>query len=406
MKKLVLYQFTLLAVAILLIVPGKRGNAIPAFARKYQISCQVCHSPVMPRLKAFGEDFAGNGFRMTEYESPRYLIPAGDEKLSLLRELPLAIRMDGFVSYTNVEDAGSDFGAPYVLKIISGGEISEKLSYYFYFFFNERGVTAGVEDAFIIYNDLLNTGINFYLGQFAVSDPLFKGELRYTIEPYKIYGVTPGNSTADLKYDRGVIFEKGFKTGTTVVGEIISGAGIGGARGDYVEGYLFDKDKYKNFLGRINQSIGKNLSVGIFAYTGKENLTDLSGLYTDMTNNVNMIGPDVSLNLEDKFVFNVQYVRRTDSQVFSEGGGIAYADVQTNGAFAEVIYSPKGDMSNWYLTGLFNWVDSNLEDLDYTSATLHAGYLLRRNVRIVSEYTQVMYPVSFGKVNVGFVSAF
>ncbi len=32
------------------------------------------------------------------------------------------------------------------------------------------------------------SGINFYLGQFQVSDPLFKGELRYTLEPYKIYG--------------------------------------------------------------------------------------------------------------------------------------------------------------------------------------------------------------------------
>ena len=82
-------------------------NAIPAFARKYQISCQVCHSPVMPRLKAFGDEFAGNGFRMTKYESPRYFIPTGDEKLSLFRELPLAIRMDGFASY-NFDNEGTD----------------------------------------------------------------------------------------------------------------------------------------------------------------------------------------------------------------------------------------------------------------------------------------------------------
>ena len=25
-----------------------------------------------------------------------------------------------------------------------------------------------------------------------------------------------------------------------------------------------------------------------------------------------------------------------------------------SGAFAEVIYAPKGDMSKWYLTGLYN----------------------------------------------------
>ena len=63
-------------------------------------------------------------------------------------------------------------------------------------------------------------------------------------------------------------------------------------------------------------------------------------------------------------------------------------------------------MSNWYLTGLVNLVDSYADELDYRSATIHAGYLLRRNVRIVSEYTQVISPASFGRVNVGFIAAF
>ena len=88
----------------------------------------------MPRLKAFGDEFAGNGFRMTEYESPRYFIQqAGDDRLSLFRELPLAIRIDGFASYNFGNEGSADFGAPFVLKILSGGELSDKLSYYFYF---------------------------------------------------------------------------------------------------------------------------------------------------------------------------------------------------------------------------------------------------------------------------------
>jgi hypothetical protein len=39
-------------------------------------------------------------------------------------------------------------------------------------------------------------------------------------------------------------------------------------------------------------------------------------------------------------------------------------------------------MSKWYLTGLVNWVESDYDPLDYASATLHAGYLLRRNMRL------------------------
>ena len=43
--------------------------AIPAFARKYNASCSLCHSTV-PRLNAFGEDFAANGFEMVIGEEP------------------------------------------------------------------------------------------------------------------------------------------------------------------------------------------------------------------------------------------------------------------------------------------------------------------------------------------------
>jgi hypothetical protein len=89
MKRIRFFKFILLSVAIILSITVQDASSIPAFARKYQISCQVCHSPVMPRLKPFGDDFAGNGFRMTEYESPRYFINTGDDKLSLFRNFLL-----------------------------------------------------------------------------------------------------------------------------------------------------------------------------------------------------------------------------------------------------------------------------------------------------------------------------
>ncbi len=107
----------------------------------------------MPVLKAFGDEFAGAGFRMTDYESPRYFINTGDDRLSLFRELPLAIRIDGFATVNFNNEGTVDFGAPFVVKILSGGELSDKLSYYFYFLFNERGSIAGLEDAFLMYSD-------------------------------------------------------------------------------------------------------------------------------------------------------------------------------------------------------------------------------------------------------------
>lgn len=402
MKRQTFYQVAIMAVILSAVIPGTRCNAIPAFARKYQISCQVCHSPTFPRLKAFGDEFAGNGFRMTKYESPRYFIPTGDEKLSLFRELPLAIRLEGFASYNFDDKGAADFSAPFVIKILSGGELSDKLSYYFYFLFNEKGFVEGIEDAFLMYHDLFGSGINFYIGQFQVSDPLFKGELRYTLEPYRIYEAAPGNSSVNLKYDRGIMFDRGFKTGTTLVGEIVNGCGLSGGTDELV----FDRDKYKNFMGKISQDIGKKVTVGLFGYTGKENLSDPALLSPDITNKISMFGPDLTLNFDDKFVLNVQYVKRIDSKVFIGGDGTTLEDISTNGGFAELICSPKGDMSNWYLTGLVNIVESDADGLDYRSATIHGGYILRRNVRIVSEYTYKFSGPSYGKISAGFVSAF
>jgi hypothetical protein len=399
MKGSHILKMVITAAVVLMVVPAETAEAIPAFARKYQISCQVCHTPAMPRLKAFGDDFAGDGFRMTEYESPRYFIPTGDDRLSLFRELPVAFRFDGHVTANFNGEKSVDFAAPFVLKIISGGELSDRLSYYFYFMLDERGEIAGLEDAFIMYKDLFRTGINVYLGQFAASDPMFKGEMRYTIENYKIYATAPGESSINLKYDKGILLDKGFETGTSVVFEVLSGTGLREAD----HWYVFDKDKYKNMLLKLTQDIGEYASLGFFGYTGKEVLQNNTG---NFVSSVKMYGPDLVLDFNEKLIIGLQYLWRTDSDVYFNWEEPMIEDVKTHGGFAEVIFSPRGDMSNWYLTGLLNWVESDLDFLDYRSATLHAGYLIRRNVRLVTEFTQVFGSQSYAKWSAGFVSAF
>jgi len=399
MKTSFITRAAILTITIIMLLPYRQMSAIPAFARKYQISCQVCHTPVMPRLKAFGDDFAGDGFRMTEYESPRHFVQTGDDRLSLFRELPLAFRIDGHVTANFNGEGSVDFAAPFMLKILSGGELSDKLSYYFYFMLDERGRVAGLEDAFIMYRDLFRTGINVYLGQFAASDPMFKGEMRYTIENYRIYATAPGQSSVNLKYDKGILLDKGFETGTTVVFEVISGMGLGSAD----HWYVFDKDKYKNMLLKLTQDIGEYASLGFFGYTGKEVLQNNTG---DFVSSVKMYGPDLVLDFNEKLIIGLQYLWRTDSDVYLGPELPMRKNVLTHGGFAEVIYSPKGDMSTWYLNGLLNWVESDLNMLDYRSATLHAGYIIRRNVRLVTEYTRVFSGNPYGKLSGGFVSAF
>ena len=67
----------LLLVALALPLLAPPAEAIPAFARKYRVTCTVCHTTA-PALNDFGERFAGNGFQFVVGEPPRDTIPTGD----------------------------------------------------------------------------------------------------------------------------------------------------------------------------------------------------------------------------------------------------------------------------------------------------------------------------------------
>lgn len=395
-----LFSFIIVFTTFIFLV--EQSQAIPAFARKYRISCSTCHAPAAPALKPYGDDFAGNGFRLSDEQAPRYYMDTGDPKLSLIRELPVAVRLEGFVNYNLAGNEKADFASPYILKFMSGGELSNKLSYYFYFYFSERGEVAGVEDAFLAYNDLFGIDFDIALGQFQVSDPLFKRELRLTLEDYTLYTSQIGTSGINMKYDKGVMLTLGLNSGTGITVEVVNGNGIGEARRR-----VFDTDKYKNVLGKISQDIGDLLTVGVFVFKGKEELEN--SVVEPIINEVNMWGPDLSFAPNDKWTLNAQYLQRKDSRVFAAlNSPTILDDLKTDGAMAELIFSPKGDDSNWYMLGMYNWVESDFDAADYHSTTLHAGYLLRRNIRLAAEYTLDMTQSEnkLNKLSFGFISAF
>jgi hypothetical protein len=348
-------------------------EAMPAFARKYSMSCKTCHAP-FPKLLPYGEEFAANGFVIKDKEAPRYFVDTGDSALSLLRDLPIALRLEGFMNWNTADNRRLDFTAPYILKFLSGGAIAKNIAYYFYFFLSERGEIAGLEDAFVMFNDLFGADLDLYAGQFQISDPLFKREIRLPAEDYQIYRATPGDSRINLTYDRGLMLAAGFRTGTDVTFEVLNGTGIHEAN-IFRE---FDDDPYKNVLLRVSQEIVPAFRVGAFGFLGKERPDEI-------VNSVWMAGGDATVSVKP-FELNVQYVERRDSNPFF-ATILPIEKLMTRGGFAELIYMPRGVDSRWYAAGLFNWVDSGQLELRYTAATAHAGYLLRRNMRWIAEAT-------------------
>ncbi|MFO7527081.1 MAG: hypothetical protein R6W68_16630 [Ignavibacteriaceae bacterium] len=385
--------------------------AIPAFARKYNMSCKTCHTQ-FPALKDFGDEFAGNGFILKDQDAPRYFVDTGDEELSLIRDIPLALRLEGYLTYNNRNTEQADFTAPYLLKLLSGGSIAPDVAYYFYFFFSERGEVSGIEDAFIMFNDLFGSELDVYVGQFQVSDPLFKRELRLTYDDYEIYKTKVGSSNINLAYDRGIMITYGFESGTDITAMVLNGTGIGQAN----VFRNFDNDKYKNFLGRISQGIGDHLRIGGFGYWGKEEhkvyISSSEG-FLFPNNLALMFGGDATISIEP-LELNLQYVERNDDNPYFlheyNIGNINNAKIKTRGGFAELIYRPEGDDSKWYSALLYNYIESDTHELDrtlrnYESLAVHLGYMLRRNIRLVAEYSH-NFTNEYGRFGVGFISAF
>jgi hypothetical protein len=384
---------SLLMVLILAIILPQTADAIPAFARTHKLSCTTCHAP-FPRLKEFGAEFAANGFTIPESEKERDFISAGDDLLKLNKTFPLAARFDAYALFDSDADVKADLQTPWALKLLSGGNLAKNVGYYFYFFMDERGEVAGIEDAYIHFNNIGGQAFDIMVGQFQTSDPLMKRELRLTYEDYNIYRTKVGDSNTDLTYDRGIMMTYDIEsTGTGLVAMVVNGNGKPDAGSDR----KFDTDNFKNFGARIIQSVGDPLSVGYFFYSGQEMDLNASGA----KNKVTFHGPDFVLG-NGMFDLTFQYLFREDTDPGFTG---IDADVETQGMVAELVFSPQRDKSRQYYTLLYNQIDSDWDDNDYETFTVGVTHLLARNVRGTLEYTRNV-EMETNRGVIGLVTAF
>ncbi|MEJ5166922.1 MAG: hypothetical protein WHV67_07840 [Thermoanaerobaculia bacterium] len=383
MKKIILFCLFLISTLIFL---TDDGFSIPAFARKYQYSCTTCHAPA-PHLKPFGEEFAANGFKLTDetQEPKRATIDTGDPILKLLREFPLAARIEGFAAYKEDAKAEADFQWPWAFKILSGGAISDKVSYYFYYII-EKGGESGLEDAYLQFNKPFGLPLDLIFGQYQISDPIFKRELRLERNDYMIYKVTPGYSNIKLTYDRGISIIPDLKGALDLSIGIFNGSGLKEAEGDLND---YDTDRDKSLSLRLAKEIGP-LRVGLFGYYGKEEkiLYETPEYYESTKNKVTYFGPDLVINFSENFQINLQYLKRKDTKGIYEYlfDGAEVGEMNTKGGFAEILWLPAGLEGRYAFSILYNNIDSDDENSIYENASLTFNYLIARNIRFLSEF--------------------
>jgi len=373
--------WTGVVLAALLPVPAE---AIPAFARLHRVSCSMCHDPV-PRLSAFGEMFVANGYRFAPGQPAPDAMPTGDPLLQLPDRLRLAMRLDAYATAYANGRAATDFQTPYALKIISGGPLTEDLSYYVYFMLSERGKTGSIEDAYVTWNELAGAPVSVSIGQFQMSDPIIARELRLEYQDYAIYGAHIGNSPASLTYDRGLMVNADL-VGFTITGEVVNG------NGDATAGVnrRLDNDRNKSLFGHVGREVAPGVTLGALGYLARQEGAAPGG--PTAVDRIWMLGGDARIEL-DPIELRGQFIHREDGRpTFTPGEPAAVTD----GGFAEVLLHRSG--ARWYGIALYNLIHTNRPLLDaglgspagrsrYETVTGGLGYLLQRNVRTYAEGT-------------------
>lgn len=375
------------ALALALAAPA---DAIPAFARRYNLTCMTCHDPA-PRLNTFGEQFLARGYRLADDDTTG-ATTLGDPILWLQQTLPVAIRMDAYLRAYGGQTVHTDFATPMIAKLLSGGAIAPSISYYLYLLLAEDGVTGPIEDAWLMFRRPFGLPANVTVGQFQIADPVWKRELRLTLENYQILSQTIGQGAANLSYDRGVTVDIEATEHTTVSLEVVNGNGIGEA----AEG-VFDGDAPKAGVAWVMQQVGP-LKVGGVGYFGAQRVTvgDVS-----RRNRTWMTGPAVQFE-HGSLQLNGQYIWRYDSDPTFDN---AYPKTRTNGGFVEATWWPRGRGTRFIATGLYNRVESDATEANYETATLNLSWLARRNVRLAGEVTWD-FLTDHPRVGLGFMTAF
>lgn len=123
--------------------------SIPAFARMYNVSCNLCHI-AYPKLNRCGIQFAENGYYFQERQK-EVCTEVPEENLKPFKQPPLAFRLvQNLVAQYNKDDKKvfPDFQSPFFAKLFFGGALGKNLSFYSYIIF-EEGEAPFFEDAWV-----------------------------------------------------------------------------------------------------------------------------------------------------------------------------------------------------------------------------------------------------------------
>lgn len=279
----------------------RAAAAIPAFARKYKVGCNTCHT-LMPQLNRFGRDFRDNGFRTADeidawlHGKPPSPGPAqgseADDFWSFIPDqIPVSIqgKLHGVIHPK--ADVKTDFQLE-ELQLQTGGTLTPRVSFYFHHHLVEEGAAGTLYTGWVRFNNLLSSNwLNVTVGQIEL--PLtFSPEIeRLSAFDYLAFGRDVGANPFDLNTPQlGIQLFGQSEKGTKVWAGLVNGFGL--ALNDQTG--KNDNNTFKDVYLRVTQEIGEHY-VGGYVYYGRARGS--TGEVPDFTDPFVRAGADAFVNL-------------------------------------------------------------------------------------------------------------
>ncbi len=432
-------------VFILLGFTASSAYAVPAFARKYQTSCQTCHV-VFPKLNAFGQAFRLRGYRMpgeteemvkqppVSLGAPAYkkLWPRAIWPGEISSAVPLAVNIkladvntsslneDGSVTHVN-----NDLQFPQEANIFGAGTLGEHVSYLAEVTFGENpdsSVSVELEHARLQFDSPFGREdlFHFRIGKFAPNVVDGFQEMWISTDAgidslfaYNPIGVNGGTGLAEDVSPAPISIPaivRGIEGYGIIAHRALWVAGLANGIGPGPDG-RFDGNNAKDIYGRFDYKIGgmgldgdtggaavpeknwrdNSLRVGVFAYRGDGKDIDFPVEAADGTTqsiqDLHFVrtGVYVSGLYQDLNVFGA-YLHGSDSlQLFAGGTPVDAVFEPTYKAWftqADYVFYP-------WLQGTFRY--EMLTPGDRSVPTVKTGVfnvsaLIRANVKAMVEY--------------------
>lgn len=150
-----------LLISLIVLASASPASAIPAFARKYDMSCTSCHTKP-PRLNAFGEAFHMAGYQIPQTKEgdlrKKRQIGRINSEIEMLNIFALRATGNFAESFSGGNPVETNLALPREIELYFGGTFTDDISYFFNLA-HEGKVISGLDNGDNLYEEKSEFGL-------------------------------------------------------------------------------------------------------------------------------------------------------------------------------------------------------------------------------------------------------